>query len=88
MLKQIFTLIGAILLFIIFACNDVKAQGNSGGHRNITCVDSTPVCPCVLPNGSCFDIDTPLDNELKLLVLAGLLVGLYKLHSIRTPHVK
>lgn len=88
MLKQTSTLIGAISLVMIFDCNNVRAQGNSGGHRHIPCVDSTPVCPCVLPNGSCFDIDTPLDNELKLLVLAGLLVGLYKLHSIRTTDVK
>jgi hypothetical protein len=85
-----------ILTLFIFVLSSIKvyAQGNSsgagngggfrgGGNGNIPCQDSTPFCPCVLPNGDCFDIDTPIDDDLKLLILAGVLIGVYKLNSIR-----
>jgi len=88
-----------ILIFslIIFICDSVNvyAQGNSGGgngggggfngggNGNIPCKDSTPTCPCVLANGDCFDIDTPIDDDLKILILAGALIGVIKLNSIR-----
>lgn len=72
-----------ILFFFIFffSTTNVNAQFQGGGNRNIPCKDSTPTCPCVLPNGDCFDIDTPIDNELKILVIGGILIGLYRLHT-------
>lgn len=75
------------LSIFIFSSINIKAQGNGGGGFNgggngkIPCRDSTPICPCVLPNGDCFDIDTPIDDGLKLLVVAGLILGFYKLRN-------
>jgi hypothetical protein len=81
-----------VSIIFIFSSINVNAQGNSGGGNggggfngggsgNIPCRDSTPICPCVLPNGDCFDIDTPIDDELKLLVVAGIILGIYKLRK-------
>lgn len=85
-----------ILIFIVllFTGISVNAQGNGngggngggfngGGNGKIPCRDSTPICPCVLPNGDCFDIDTPIDDDLKILILAGAIIGVIKLNSIR-----
>ena len=88
------------LSVFIFSGIRVNAQGNGngggnggggfngGGSGNIPCRDSTPICPCVLPNGDCFDIDTPIDDELKLLVGAGIILGFYKLRSSLKLQVK
>ena len=47
------------------------------------CVDSTPFCACVLANGTCFDIDTPIDTHLVYLVIAAMVLGYFKLRSSR-----
>ena len=83
MQKRLPTVFCAILMIVLLASSAVQAQFQGGGNRNIPCKDSTPTCPCVLPNGDCFDIDTPIDDHLKILIVGGILIGLYKLHSSR-----
>lgn len=63
----------ALLAFLFFGL-EVKAQ------LQPPCVDSTPLCPCILSNGDCMDIDTPIDNEVIILLLAGLSYAIYKLN--------
>ena len=87
-MHKIFTILCLTSFLIIFNNTVVMGQFQGGGNRNIPCKDSTPVCPCVLPNGDCFDIDTPIDDELKLLVIAGMLIGVYKLYSNRKLQLK
>lgn len=73
--------VGVLIFCIAFAYLatgiEVKAQ------LQPPCVDSIPFCPCVLADGSCMDIDTPIDNEVYVLVIAALLFGLCKLHLKR-----
>lgn len=78
-LKQgkIWFIVIGVLFAYLFTGIDVKAQ------LQPPCVNSTPFCPCELENGDCFDIDTPIDNEVFILLFAGMLLGLYKLHSYR-----
>ena len=70
--------IGVLVICIVIAYLisgiEVKAQ------LQPPCVDSTPFCPCLLENGDCFDIDTPIDSQVFILVIAALSFGLYKLH--------
>lgn len=67
-------LVLCIVLAYLFSGIEVKAQFQP------PCVDSTPFCPCLLANGDCFDIDTPIDSSVLLLLVFGLLIGFYKLH--------
>lgn len=86
--KWKYSIITMMVFCFFFKSVDAIAQFQGGGNRNIPCKDSTPTCPCVLPNGDCFDIDTPIDDEVKLLVFAGGLIGLYRLYSSRKLQLK
>ena len=75
---KIWFIVVGVLFAYLFTGIEVKAQFNppcDGG--------STPFCPCILANGDCFDIDTPIDSEVFILLFAGMLLGLYKLQSYR-----
>ena len=71
-----FVVVFAFVLYL-FSGLDVKAQFQP------PCVDSTPICPCIIANGDCFDIDTPIDDELIVLVAGGLALALFKLHALK-----
>jgi len=74
---KIGVLVICIVIIYFFIGVEVKAQYQP------PCVDSTPFCPCLLENGDCFDIDTPIDSEVFILVIAAISLGLYKLHLKR-----
>lgn len=68
-------LVICIMLGYLFTGIEVRAQFQP------PCIDSTPFCPCVIEGGECFDIDTPIDNNVLMLLISGLLIGFYKLYS-------
>jgi hypothetical protein len=63
------------LIAYLFTGIDVKAQ------LPFPCVDSTPFCPCLLADGNCMDIDTPIDNDLLVLLLVGVCFGVFRLRT-------
>jgi hypothetical protein len=74
LVARIGVLVICIVVAYLFTGVEAKAQFNP------PCVDSTPFCPCVLEDGTCMDIDTPIDDSVLLLLISGLLIGFYKLH--------
>jgi hypothetical protein len=74
LVARIGVLVICIVVTYLFAGIEAKAQFTP------PCVDSTPFCPCVLEDGNCMDIDTPIDDSVLFLLLSGLLIGFYKLH--------
>ena len=81
-MKRSFTIFLFTLMFLVLGdSNDTTAQPPYPCEPFIFCPGG-----CLVDGTTCWDIDdpVPLDNGLIVLVAAGILIGVYKLRSLRT----